>query len=85
MASKGYACSLILGNIEESCIWKSFWNFFPCRPPGNRMLLPSGVFGDEKETTGFFSKAKAKYVPTTATDLLETDDESTFLGTKEVL
>ena len=49
------------------------------------MLLPSGVFGDEKETTGFFSKAKAKYVPTTATDLLETDDESTFLGTKEVL
>ena len=48
------------------------------------MLFTSGVFGDEKETTEFFSKAKAKYVPTTATDLLETDDESTFLDAKEV-
>ena len=48
------------------------------------MLFTSGVFGDEKETTKFFSKAKAKYVPTTATVLLETDDESTFLDAKEV-
>ena len=48
------------------------------------MSLPSGVFGDEKETTKFFSNAKSKYVPTTATDILETDDESTFLDAKEV-
>ena len=47
------------------------------------MLLTSGVFGDEKETTELFSKAKAKYVPTTATDLLQTDDESAFLDAKE--
>ena len=72
------------GNIEESCIWKSYWNIFPWRPPGNRMLLNGGVFGDEKETTEFFSEAKAKYVPTTATDILETGDESTVLDAKEV-
>ena len=41
------------------------------------------VFGDEKETTEFFSKAKAKYAPTTATDLLETDNESAFLDAKK--
>ena len=46
--------------------------------------MSSGVFGNEKETTEFFSKAKGKYVPTTATDLLVTDDESTFLDAKEV-
>ena len=48
------------------------------------MLLPSGDFGDEKETTEFFSDAKAKYAPTTATDILETDGESTFLDAKKV-
>ena len=48
------------------------------------MLLNGGGFGDEKDTTEFFSEAKAKNVPTTATDILETDDESTFLDAKEV-
>ena len=47
------------------------------------MLLNSGVFGDEKETTELFSKVKAKYVPTTAADILETDDESAFLDAKK--
>ena len=72
-----------MGNIEESCIWGLYWIVFPWRPPGNRLLLSSGVFGNEKETTAFFKKAKAKYVPITATDLLETDDESTFFEAKE--
>ena len=48
------------------------------------MLLDGGIFGDEKETTEFFSDAKAKYAPTTATDILETNDESAFLDAKEV-
>ena len=81
---KGIRVLTDLGNIEEPCIWKSYWNIFPWRPPGNRMLLTSGVFGDEKETTELFSKAKAKYVPTTAADLLESDDESAFLDAKKV-
>ena len=80
---KGIRVLTYLGNIEESCIWKSYWNIFSWRPPRNRMLLTSGVFGDEKETTEFLSKSKAKYVPTTATVLLETDDESAFLEAKE--
>ena len=75
---KGIRVLTDMGNIEESCIWKSYWNVFPWRPPGNRSLLSSGVFDHEKETMEFFQKAEAKYVPTTATDLLETDDSSTF-------
>ena len=75
---KGIRVLTDIGNIEESCIWKSYWNVFLWRPPGNRLLLASGVFGNEKETTEISQKAKAKYVPMTATDLLETDENSTF-------
>ena len=80
---KGIRVLTDIGNIEEFCTWKSYWNVVPYGPPGNRLLLSSGVFGNEKETTKFFSKAKAKYVPTAATDLLETDDESAVFKEKE--
>ena len=80
---KGIRVLTDMGNIEESCIWKSYWNVLPWRQPGNRMLLSSGVFGNEKETTALFTEVKAKYVPATATNLLNIDDDSTFFDAKK--
>ena len=67
-AVKGIRVLTDKGNIEDSCIWKSYWNIFPWR----------------KRNDGIFYDAKAKYAPTTAMDILETDDESAFLDAKEV-
>ena len=85
MALKGYACSLIWAASKSHESGNHIGTFFR----GDRQEIAcccrvSRVFGDEKETTEFFFEAKGKYVPTTATDLLETDDESAFLDAKEV-
>ena len=66
------------GKIEHSAFFTCQDNYFPWRPPGNRLLLNDGTFGNERETTELFKDIKAKYPPNTNALILESDTEDMF-------